>query len=389
MTTCTDHAPRPMSAKAASIALLVVCALAFAGEEEQKAAAPAEPEMVLIPGGTFLMGQTGHADFSPQHEVTISPFYMDKHEVTNASYQEFCEATGRRLPEFWGMEEYRSGPGYPDHPVVGVSWIDANAYAAWRGARLPTEAEWEYAARGGLAGKNYSHGDDLDSTLYAPGGWTGDGAPSAVCSYPPNGYGLCDMTKNVLEWVNDFYGREYYAGAPELDPTGPGYGKFHVCRGGGWHTGPYCSRVYIRTALQNNWVDFNVGFRCAKYAGTSAALRMEKTIEEKGIVRALEEYWDMKKADLGEYYFAEFEFNDLGYRLVEKEMLTEAIEVFRLNTEAYPHSFNAWDSLGEAYRKRGNTRLAIENYERSLEENPLNAGGRKMLLELRGEEEEE
>ncbi|MCK4749910.1 MAG: SUMF1/EgtB/PvdO family nonheme iron enzyme, partial [Bacteroidales bacterium] len=100
--------------------------------------------MLLIPGGTFLMGSNSSQEIAfPSHPVTLPAFYMDIHEVTNKQYQEFCMSAGYKLPEFWGMDIYKSGLDYPDHPVVGVSQFDASEYADWTGKRLPTEAEWE------------------------------------------------------------------------------------------------------------------------------------------------------------------------------------------------------------------------------------------------------
>ena len=225
------------------------------------AAAAVEPtRQVLIPAGSFMMGKDGESDHAPAHIVELDAFYLDATEVTNAQYAAFCAETETDPPFFWGMQAFHCGPDYPDHPVVGVSWYDARNYAEWLGRRLPTEAEWEYAARGGLVGRNYSHGDTLNAVQYAP---TGNGT-SPVGGYPPNGFGLHDMTGNVVEWVSDWYDRDYYAAAPIFDPPGPGAGKFKVIRGGGWKTGPACARVYHRTALQSNWVDFNVGFRCAR-----------------------------------------------------------------------------------------------------------------------------
>jgi len=343
---------------------------------------PIEAEMILLSGGEFVMGHEGYADFSPPRTVTLPPFYIDKNEVTNAQYKEFCDSTGHRAPEFWGMQEYCSGTEWPNYPVVGVSWLDARAYARWRGVRLPTEAEWEYAARGGLEGKNFSHGDELDPTLYAPSGFTGSAAPSLVGSYPPNGFGLHDMTRNVCEWVRDWYDAGYYPRAPAQDPPGPGQGKFKVIRGGGWHTGPYCARLYIRTGLQSNWLDFNVGFRCAKYAGESAAKVIKATVEAAGIERALDEYQEMRAAAPGTYYFDEAELNSLGYHLINKEDVAAAIEIFRLLVEAFPDSYNAWDSFGEVYLLHGDKEQAIVHYRKSLELNPLNRGGREKLVEL-------
>jgi len=217
-------------------------------------------EMALVPAGTFMMGAEGEIEYSPVHEVYVDSFYMDKREVTNAEYLKFCEATGRRLPEFWGMDVYHCGPDYPDHPVVGVSWRDAAAYAEWAGKRLPTEAEWEYAARGGLEGMNYPNGNEIDSSLANA---KSDGTVP-VGSYPPNGYGLYDMAGNTNEWVADYFGYDYYQKSPRDNPQGPEKGKFRVFRGGGWHSGPFCNRVYFRNGLSPGWVDFNVGFRCVR-----------------------------------------------------------------------------------------------------------------------------
>jgi sulfatase modifying factor 1 len=219
--------------------------------------------LILIPGGEFIMGSDSKGDHNPAHRVHIDSFYMDQYEVTNEQYHKFCEASGHHLPEFWGRHGFRSGPDYPRHPVVGVSWQDAVAYAEWCGKRLPTEAEWEYAARGGLAGLNYPQGETLDPSA---GNYTESlhGGPLAVGSYAANGFGLYDVQGNVVEWVQDFYSPDYYSSGPASNPPGPESGRFRVIRGGGWHSGPYCNRVYFRNALPPNWLDFNVGFRCAR-----------------------------------------------------------------------------------------------------------------------------
>ncbi len=221
--------------------------------------------MVLIPAGEFVMGREGTGDNSPAHAVRIRAFSLDRCEVTNAEYAAFCQATGRSLPFFWGLDRFRSGPKYPDHPVIGVNSGDAREYAEWRGKRLPTEAEWEYAARGGLAGMRYVNGNTLDSSKVNFTRSQRNG-PVAVGSYESNGYGLYDMAGNVQEWVADRYGAEYYKTSPAEDPQGPEKGRLRVIRGGGWFTGPMCMDVDIRYALHSNWVDFNVGFRCARDA---------------------------------------------------------------------------------------------------------------------------
>ncbi len=219
------------------------------------------PEVVLIPGGEFLMGVDGEGDCSPVHKVYVDSFYIDRCEVTNAEFEEFCAETGRDLPLFWGIEEFHCGADFPDHPVIGVTWSDATAYAEWKGMRLPTEAEWEYAARGGLVGKKFPSGDEIDGTM--ANYWRSEGTVP-VGSYPPNGYGLHDMAGNVVEWVSDYYDEDYYKTSPSQNPTGPEDGRYQVIRGGGWHSGPSCNAVYYRNCLKASWVDFNVGFRCAK-----------------------------------------------------------------------------------------------------------------------------
>jgi sulfatase modifying factor 1 len=223
-------------------------------------------EFVLIPGGEFMMGElsppnAGFVD-NYQHKVYVDSFYIDKYEVTNAQYKEFCDSTGRSLPEFWNMDVYNSGQAFPDYPVTGVTWADAEAYAKWKGFRLPTEAEWEYAARGGIAGKRFPNGNEMDSSManYYPTQMH----TIPVGSYPPNGYGLFDMAGNVVEWVYDFYSEDYFNESPYKNPTGPLYGKQRVIRGGGWRSGKSCNMVSFRQSLRPYWVDFNVGFRCAK-----------------------------------------------------------------------------------------------------------------------------
>ncbi|MFX0024268.1 MAG: formylglycine-generating enzyme family protein [Candidatus Hermodarchaeota archaeon] len=223
--------------------------------------------MVLIPGGDFVMGKDTNqgADYSPAHEVHLNPFYLDVHEVTNAEYYKFCQETNYELPEYWGTEIFRSGLNFPNYPVVGVNWSFAKEYADWAGKRLPTEAEWEYAARGGLIGKDFPTGNDWNISLRrnTPGkAW--QNLIVEVKNYEPNAYGLYDMSDNVWEWVADIYNEKYYSESPKNNPKGPEMGVLRVIRGGSWHSGVTCKKVYFRKALPSNWVDFAVGFRCAK-----------------------------------------------------------------------------------------------------------------------------
>jgi formylglycine-generating enzyme len=224
------------------------------------------PGMVLIPGGEFTMGKNtpNPTDWQPEHKVRIDSFYMDKCEVTNKEYYDFCIKTNTPLPEFWGQSHYRSGLDFPEFPVVGVNFFDADKYARWAGKRLPTEAEWEFGARGGLVDNKFPWGDQIDSTKVNFGKrYKGI---VKVGSFSPNAYGLFDMAGNVWEWTSDNYGDDYYANSPIDNPKGPETGRFKVIRGGGWHSGAMCNQTFFRNGLSPSWVDFAGGFRCVKSA---------------------------------------------------------------------------------------------------------------------------
>jgi len=219
--------------------------------------------MILIPAGEFQMGYNdGLDDEKPVHTVYLHAFYIDKYEVTNAQYKKFMDATGHRTPYYWDDTNYNA----PNHPVVGVDWNDASAYCSWAGKRLPTEAEWEKSARGGLVGKKYPWGDTLthdDANYYGTGGkdkWDGT---SPVGSFAPNGYGLYDMAGNVWEWCADWFDSNYYASSPKSNPTGPSSGSSRVLRGGSWH---YYYVFHLRVAARSYFAPssyyFFVGFRC-------------------------------------------------------------------------------------------------------------------------------
>jgi len=259
------------------ILFIMVMFFAFdAGGEEKNETRDSEhlyihPELVFIKGGEFVMGkkhpkpnEKNKKNYvnNPIHRVFVDSFYIDKYEVTNYQYFLFCKATGRRLPVFWGMAEVHCGLDFPNHPVVGVSYLDALAYARWQNLRLPTEAEWEYAARGGLVGKKFPHGDELNKKMVNYG--QNLQGTTQVGSFPANGYGLFDMAGNVREWVFDYYQTGYYLDSSYKNPRGPEIGRFRVIRGGSWFSGPGCVTVFRRNALASNWVDFAVGFRCAR-----------------------------------------------------------------------------------------------------------------------------
>jgi formylglycine-generating enzyme len=325
------------------LAAVALAGLATAARAEAPAAAtkpPAPANMVWIPGGEFAMGSEHFPDARPVHRVAVDGLWMDVTEVTNADWKRFTDATGyvtvaERVPR---AEDYPGAPpenlvagsvvftppsgavplddhfrwwryvtgadwrhpegpgssidGRMDHPVVHVAWEDVQAYAKWAGKRIPTEAEWEFAARGGLDGKAYAWGDDFrpDGVYMAntfqghfPDKNTGeDGflATSPVKAFKPNGYGLYGMAGNVWEWVSDWYRPDYYARLAEaggvahepkgpsdsMDPSQPGVAK-RVQKGGSFLcTDQYCAR-YMPGGRGKGEPDTgtnHTGFRCVR-----------------------------------------------------------------------------------------------------------------------------
>lgn len=222
--------------------------------------------MVLIPSGEFIMGKDmkNGLGFSPAHKVKVDSFYMDTYEVSNRDYLKFCQATGHKLPEFWNTSIFRSGEKYLNYPVIGINYWDAKKYAKWAGKRLPTEAEWEYAARGGLVDKNFPNGNEWtkEKPMQDSSGWKNLIEP--VGKYEANRFGLYDMSGNVWEWVADRYSETYYSKSEYDNPKGPDKGANRVIRSGSWHSGKMCKKVFYRKGLISNWCDFAVGFRCVK-----------------------------------------------------------------------------------------------------------------------------
>jgi formylglycine-generating enzyme required for sulfatase activity len=279
--------------------------------------------MVLLAGGRFLMG-TQDADAYPQdgegpvHPVELDAFWIDRCAVSNARFEVFVAATGYvteaerfgwsfvfvgLLPDGFGPTRrvahapwwrqvhgadwrHPEGPQShvaerPDHPVVHVSWNDASAYCRWSGTRLPTEAEWEYAARGGLKLGTYPWGDELEPDgEHRMNVWQGrfpslntcaDGyyGTAPVDAYPPNGYGLHNVTGNVWEWCRDWFSATYYAHTRHLNPRGPRVGSQRVIRGGSYlshRSYSYRYRVAARAANTPDSATGDLGFRCARDA---------------------------------------------------------------------------------------------------------------------------
>jgi formylglycine-generating enzyme required for sulfatase activity len=239
---------------------------------EKRRFGPAGTERAYIPAGSFTMGcvagdSSCTDDEKPAHRVTISRgFWMDVTEVTVGTYRTYTQATGRSAPPPAGFSQNE------DHPVVHVSWDDASAFCRWAGGRLPTEAEWEYAARGGREGQIYPWGNVLahDDANYGKDSCCGGLAQgrdgweftSPVGSFAANGYGLVDMAGNAWEWVGDWYASNFYGSSPGTDPQGPRNGTSRVLRGGSWGNAPWNLRVSYRSdGGQSDRGDL-IGFRC-------------------------------------------------------------------------------------------------------------------------------
>jgi formylglycine-generating enzyme len=296
----------------AVLGLGLACAAGAATGQERIIKGADGAEMVLVPTGPFAMG-SAPTDIArgvdecrkrakpenelkcegwfrsegPQHTVVLDGFYIDRHEVTSAQFEKFVAATGYRTTAeqdghgwvhrerdgTWRWEKiegasWRSpgGPGTsasPTHPVVQVSWYDADAYCRWTGERLPTEAEWEKAARG-TDGRRYPWGNEWDAAR-ANAHRVAKGT-SPVGSHPSGGspYDIHDMAGNVWEWTADWYGADYYRTSPERNPAGPSSGKHRVLRGGSWINLPFFLGVAHRLNEPPQSRGMNVGFRCAK-----------------------------------------------------------------------------------------------------------------------------
>lgn len=231
--------------------------------------------MVLVPAGSFLMGavpddKAARDEEKPQHRVTLTkPYYLDEHEVTIAMWSKFAAATGARMPS---QGDYAGD----EHPIDSVTWDDATKYGEWVGAGLPTEAQWERAARGRSENTIYPWGDEDDPTMRnGPDVMHKDGSVlveddfaflAPVRSFPPNDFGLYDMSGNVAEWCSDLLDWRYYAASPARDPRGPqGAIREHVVRSGGWMRG-FGSEIRLRCSARAAAVSSAraCGLRCAK-----------------------------------------------------------------------------------------------------------------------------
>ncbi len=214
-------------------------------------------DWVDVEGGEFEMGCSwGESIENPVHRVKLSDFRISRHEITVRQYRAFCESTGHPMPPepAWGWID--------NHPIVNVSWADANSFAHWLGCRLPTEAEWEFAARGGNQTQNFqlSGSNQMDEVAWHNGN-TPSKTTRPVENLKPNEIGVFDMTGNCWEWVADWYHADYYLFSPLENPKGATEGERRICRGGSFKSIYWISRNTARGAYKANFKCEDLGFR--------------------------------------------------------------------------------------------------------------------------------
>src|SRR5579872_116979 len=248
--------------------------------------ARAQSDMAQIPEGPFWMGRVhfflvdavgwferDRQDDFPAHKVVLDSYSIDKYEVTNQDFEKFVDAKGGVKP--WHWPKGKIPQGEEKLPVYNVDWYQAQAYCGWLGKRLPTEAEWEKAARGGLDRKKFVWGDALSADGETSAGRGAARArPAAnfnstraveVGKFPPNGYDLFDMAGNGWEWTNDWYERNYYSISPLKNPQGPEHGQYKAFRGGGWNDADERNLMpSFRNYTDPLERSITIGFRCAK-----------------------------------------------------------------------------------------------------------------------------
>ena len=223
-------------------------------------------DVVIIPGGSFVMGcERGQDNERPCHRVWVDSFGIGRFPVTNREYKIFADDTWISMPNFFADPMFSA----PDLPVVGVTWDEATAYCEWLSVkaggdfRLPSEAEWERAARGGKEDALYPWGDEEPSEKWFIGCDPKTGGPAEVGINAPTGFGVYDMSENVHEWCSDYYDYNYYRYSPERNPRGPADGQRRASRGGSWRHRIKFSRCAARSSLPPSFKYADYGFRVA------------------------------------------------------------------------------------------------------------------------------
>jgi sulfatase modifying factor 1 len=267
--------------------------LIYSGTAHDSMTPEASPNLARIPPGEFLMGASdAEEDERPVHRVYVGEFFIGRYEVTHDEYARFIRATGYPPPGIRGLPIVTAGghdasfrelaapyiwngadppPGHGSHPVVLIRYDDAVAYCKWlslslgRVVRLPTEAEWEKAARGDFEGRRYPWGNDFDPSqcnFLLDGAMKRQRGTRPAGTYAPNAYGLYDMAGNVWEWVADWYGAGYYADSEPRDPTGPTSGTMRIVRGGSWVNSDLSMlRCAYRHTVPPDTYAYSIGFR--------------------------------------------------------------------------------------------------------------------------------
>jgi formylglycine-generating enzyme required for sulfatase activity len=256
---------------------LIIFLSCFLGSIKVANSQPTPPGMVLVPSGAYEMGDLKslsevnvldilnpdrHAlgPENPSHRVFVDAFFIDMYEVSNLSFAEFIKAKNRKTPTFWKNSDFNQ----PKQPVVGVSWKEAKAFCEWKNKRLPTEAEWEKASKGQQTydfpwGNSEPTPDKLNFDNKV-----GKTTPVGSYNAGKSSLGVYDLSGNVSEWVNDWYGPEYYLFSPEKNPQGPPDGQYKIIRGGNWRNKKDDVKITFRNATTPKLKSKTVGFRCAK-----------------------------------------------------------------------------------------------------------------------------
>jgi iron(II)-dependent oxidoreductase len=235
-----------------------------------------EPVCAPIMAGEFIMGcARGRDDERPEHRVGIDAFEMAVFQTRNRDFAAFMEATGHPAPPNWNQPDF----AHPDHPVIAVSWFEAQKYCEWlsqstgRSYRLPTEAEWEWAALGGSGPRLYPWGDEDPLTrVEYQRRWSGEvRGPLPVGQGEPNGFGIYDLCENVHEWCADWYKPGYYASSESRNPAGPATGDRRASRGGSWRHHVKACRLAARSSIPPHFQYADYGFRVVRDGLTRAA----------------------------------------------------------------------------------------------------------------------